>query len=103
MFVFTLLTRKAHTAARCETGVAFIEFAICLPLLILLFYGAVELSRYVLVVQKTEKTINTITDVLAESGGNVSGATVSEYLNAASMLMSPYGFTTNGVVILSGV
>jgi hypothetical protein len=103
MSVFSLMARKAWAAARCEAGVAFIEFAICIPLLILLLLGAVEMPRYVLVVQKVEKTINSVTDVLTESGGTVSAATISDYLNAVPKLMSPYGFTTNGVVILSGV
>lgn len=62
-------------------GTAAIEFAILLPLLLIMFFGAFEVSRYILVVRKVENTVNDINFILSREGtihdingdGSVSG------------------------------
>ena len=39
-----------------QDGVAYLEFAVALPFLLALFLGSVELTRYIIIVQKVEKS-----------------------------------------------
>lgn len=50
-----------------ESGAALIEFALISPFLILLLFGSIELTRYVLIVQKFDKAVYAMGDVLAQS------------------------------------
>lgn len=47
-------------------GVALIEFALILPLLLLLFVGAVELSRYVIINQKISNATHSLADYVSQ-------------------------------------
>jgi Flp pilus assembly protein TadG len=49
-----------RTFNKSEEGLALIEFAFAIPVLIILFIGVVELTRYVLIVQKIEKSVSQI-------------------------------------------
>jgi hypothetical protein len=64
--------------------------------------GAVEVTRYVLVCQKVEKTAMTISDLSAQSvTATTSG--LSNILLASQQVMLPYNFNSNGYVIISSV
>lgn len=49
---------------RDEKGTALIEFAIAFPVLLLLFYGAVELTRYMLFIEKLESAAIQVADII---------------------------------------
>lgn len=57
---------------REESGVAYIEFALSLPFLLLLFAGSIDVTRLVLLHQKVDKAVFTVGDLAtqldAESG-----------------------------------
>lgn len=92
--------------ARDESGVAAIEFALCLTVLLLLCLGSIELTRYVLVVQKLEKTVSMMTDVTTQADPNSTPITtnvMSQIINSADDMMSPYPFNSNGKVILTNI
>lgn len=85
-------------------GTAAIEFAILLPLLLLMFFGAFEVSRYILVVRKVENVANDVNFILSREGtihdinGDGSVSTNSEdagrierFVEALTpILMAPY-------------
>lgn len=50
------------------SATAAIEFAILLPLLLIMFFGAFEVSRYILVVRKVENTTSDIGFLLSREG-----------------------------------
>ena len=92
-----------------EEGVAYLEFAISVTFLLLLFLGAVEVSRYVLIVQKIENVASTVADVTTQTDPNTSPLTtsqMSQLMSAVDDMMTPYSHGNNSPdikVIVSSV
>src|SRR5688572_17391883 len=59
--------RLLRRALNENSGIAAVEFALLVPILITLFFGAVEVTRFILVSQKVEKLAHTVADVTAQS------------------------------------
>ena len=87
---------------RDESGLAFLEFAICTPFILALLLGSVEVTRYILIAQKVEKTSVTISDVVAQAQ-RISTADLNIIVAAAGQVMKPYSFADNGYVIITSV
>lgn len=89
-----------------ERGIAAVEFALCLTVLFVMFLGSVELTRYILIIQKLEKTVSMITDVTTQvdpHSSPLTTATMSQIMNATTDMMRPYTFGASGFVILTNV
>src|SRR5579872_3759807 len=97
---------KWYRFLRCfkqnEEGIAYFEFALMLPLLISLFMGAIEVTRYILITQKVQKVSMTVADVVAQAQ-TISNADMTTIVLAASQIMQPYSFGANGYVIITSV
>ncbi|MDE3060591.1 MAG: pilus assembly protein [Pseudomonadota bacterium] len=87
-------------AWRDDSGVALIEFALALPLLLLLLAGAVEFGRFALMHQKLDKAASAMADFAAGSQG-VSAADLDGFAQSAPQIVSPFPFS--GTVIFSSV
>lgn len=87
---------------RGEEGIAYLEFAIALPFLLMLFLGAVEMTRYIIIVQKVEKAAVTMSDVVAQST-TISASQLDTLVEAVGQIVKPYSFDNNGYVIISSV
>lgn len=87
---------------KCESGVAAVEFAVALPMVMVLLLGGFEMSRYVIIHQKLEKSAATIADVVSQSQ-IVTIAQMNQTMQAAMQIMKPYDFGADGVVIVSSV
>jgi Flp pilus assembly protein TadG len=96
------LTQLGLRFGLAQQGVAMVEFALMLPVLLTLFLGTVEVTRFVLVTQKVEKLAHTVSDVTAQSK-TVTNATLNQVLVASSDIMNPYSLNTNGRVIISSL
>ncbi len=104
MKIFSFIKRQTLTFRQSTQGLALIEFALVLPLLLLLLFGTLEVCRYLLISQKLEKTIYTVTDVLTQAQpGQISATDLQQYLAAANVLMNPFALGASGLVILTGV
>lgn len=79
-----------------------VEFALSLPVLLVLFYGSIEVTRYVLIVQKTEKLANTVADVVTQ-GSTVTNASLDQVMSAGGDIMAPYPLSTNGHIIITSL
>lgn len=84
----------------CNSGVALIEFAFVLPLIIIMLVGMLELSYYALINQKLDKVANSMADFVTQ-GTSVSVGDLNTFGQAVPQIMAPYGFT--GTVIFSSV
>lgn len=98
----------SHLIKLCknEAGLAYIEFAIVLPVLLMLFLGGVEITRYVLIIQKLEKTVSTVANVVTQTNPSTSQLTdaiMQDLMNSVQDMMSPYGSTSNMRVIVTDV
>lgn len=111
---------KKHSAtnfAKANSGVAAVEFAILLPFLLLILYGAFQVTTYVIAVRKIDNVTNDIGYILSREGQiatpdvnnvyNGGEATLQGvFQNAVPFLMYPYrydpvndpNFTTNSQI-----
>ncbi len=85
-----------------KSGIAITEFALALPVLIMLFFGAVDVTRYILIVQKTEKLAHSVANVTAQSA-SITQATLNQVLDASSDIMNPYPMGASGHIIVSSL
>ncbi len=82
------------------SGVALIEFAIVLPLLLIMLTGLIEITYYILVNQKLDKVANSMADFATQ--GNTIGVTdLNNFAVAVPKIMQPYNFT--GTVVFTSV
>ncbi len=87
---------------RGERGVALIEFALVLPVLILLFIGLVEFSEAFTVSRKLATTANTVSDLVAQEA-TVTTGDLDNIALVADEIMKPYSTTPLTLVIVSVV
>jgi hypothetical protein len=99
------IRHRARAFLRCSSGVAFIEFAVAVPLLILLFFGGIEITRYILIAQKMDRATSTIGEVVTSNHlmGALSGQYIPHLLNAIPIIMYPYTNSTNYVEYISNI
>lgn len=89
---------------RDARGVAATEFAIAAPVMITLFLGSFEVSRYMLIHAKAEKVAYTLSDLISQTEQvSLTNSQITQLMNAASQVMSPFTFGANGVVIITSV
>ncbi len=101
------LRKTVRDFIACERGVAFIEFAYCSTLLMLLLWGGVELSRYVLTMQKLEDAASQETNIISTTDPRhpINQNEMDSILQAVSLMMTPYqfSFSGNNLVIISDI
>lgn len=83
---------------RDEHGLAFIEFAFLLPILMTLFYGIVEVSRLVQMNQKIGNASHQMVDLINQNM-NLSLNLLDAYTDTLPAMVAPYDANGVGVVI----
>ncbi len=83
-------------------GNVLVEFAVAMPVLLLLVLGSVEMGRYILLNQKLHNAAATMADLTARFE-TLSAAQVDNLFAATGQLVNPFDLDTNGRVIVSGV
>lgn len=83
-------------------AIAAVEFALIVPILLILFLGGFEITRYVLVYQKLSKTTASISDLISRSP-ELYEADIANSFNAIEHLMEPYYDSAGTKVIVSSV
>ncbi len=87
---------------RNDRGNILVEFAMAMPILTLLLVGGVELGRYVLLNQKLDRAVMTLSDLVA-STTSVSVSDVNQIFNATSLVLDPFPLGAQGAVVISSV
>lgn len=83
-------------------GNVLIEMALLTPILMTLVMTGVELTRYVLIHYKVERTSATIADLAAQMAC-VTEPGVTEILKASEHVMEPYDFSEGGSIVVSSI
>jgi len=65
-----LFARLMHRVWREQRGVAYLEFALALPFMLLLFGGSIDLTRMVLLHQKVDKAVFSVGDLITQLESN---------------------------------
>jgi hypothetical protein len=85
-------------------AIAAMEFALTVPLLLLLGFGGFETSRYVLIQQKTDKVAYIVADIVAQNtSSTLTLAQINGIFAAAAQVMNPFAFNVNGYVIVNSI
>lgn len=91
---FRALAARWLTRVSCdEKGVAALEFAIMMPLLLLVYAGAVDVTRGVIASRKLNQLSRTVSDLVSQqpSSTALTPATISSIFAASSAIMNQYG------------
>ncbi|MDA7949709.1 MAG: pilus assembly protein [Hyphomicrobiaceae bacterium] len=94
--------RTIKEALDDRSGVAVIEFALIMPVLIALYFGAVELSDAMTVDRRITAIASTSADLAAQAEELPSGE-VGDIFDAASSIMQPYSADDVSIVLTSVV
>lgn len=103
-----LMARKLHPKMwkwlrlRSRRGVAALEFALSLPILITLILGLGDGTYFLLVNERTDRIAYSVTDIVTQYQ-SITLANLSNIFMAAAQLMKPFTFGANGTVIVTSV
>tara|TARA_R110000787_G_scaffold211281_2_gene321009 strand:+ start:54318 stop:54902 length:585 start_codon:yes stop_codon:yes gene_type:complete len=85
-----------------QRGISAIEIAIAVPIAVALTVNGVELTRFVLLHQKTERASMTVAD-LTSQGEVLTPLDMTNIFRAGAFVTEPFDFTSNGAMVVSSV
>ncbi|UTD27452.1 TadE/TadG family type IV pilus assembly protein [Bradyrhizobium sp. WD16] len=83
------INQNARRFRRDAGGASAVEFAIILPMMLVLFFGTVELSNGVAVDRKVTLTARTLSDLVSQAS-TVADSDFTNSFDASSSIMTPY-------------
>lgn len=94
------MTGLLHCFLRRRDGIAAAEFAIILPVLILILFGTAEIGNALLIDRKVTRATQVIADLVAQEE-TVSTSDLNDIMQAADEIMRPY--PNSAQIVLSSV
>lgn len=91
--MLSLIRARLRQFRDSRTGVAAVEFALVLPVLITLYFGSVEAASVYAVDRRVSTVAGTIADLVSRIDGTISTSTLNTYFNAATWIIQPYSST----------
>jgi Flp pilus assembly protein TadG len=91
---------SARTFANDRKGLAAVEFALIAPVMVIMFYGAVELSSAVDCNSRVSRVSATVADLVAQETA-VSTTDTTNAFNAANAILFPYASSNAKIVVSS--
>jgi Flp pilus assembly protein TadG len=82
--------RKARDLARDRNGLAATEFAVIVPIMLVMFFGTVEFSSAVAVDRKVTLIARTLSDLTSQALLNVNDTYLQNVFTASIAIMTPY-------------
>ena len=71
-------------------GIAAVEFALLLPVIVTLYFGSVEVSQAIAVQRMVTLAASTVANLVTQYPSISAGQTMPDILNAASAVLTPY-------------
>ncbi|MEO5806239.1 TadE/TadG family type IV pilus assembly protein [Devosia sp.] len=84
------LRRLLSRFAAAREAVAAIEFALVLPIMLLVYIGGVEASSLISMDRRVQTITGSLGDLVARSDGKIVSATLQNYFKAAEGIMLPF-------------
>jgi Flp pilus assembly protein TadG len=83
------MIRKFSLFARDTRGIAAIEMAFIMPVLVLLYFGLFDLTAMISLSRKINYSSSVVADLVTQNKTTVTAANITDYFNAAELVMSP--------------
>ena len=83
-------TAAVRSFVQRAEGVAAVEFALIVPIMVMLFMGAVEMSQAVTVNRRVTQVGSTAGDLVARYNGNISSTDIEDIMKVSAFLLAPY-------------
>ncbi len=99
-FLQTLQERRCFL--RNESGLSAVELAIAVPIALSLTFNGIELTRYILLHQKTERASMTVADLVSQ-GEVLSLDDMTNIFRAGAFITEPFDFDSDGAMVVSSV
>jgi Flp pilus assembly protein TadG len=91
MYPIFLRLRRAAAAMRADCrGIAATEFAVIVPVMLLMFFGTVEISSGVAVKRKVTLVARTLSDLTSQTQNSLADSDMRNFFAASSSVLSPY-------------
>jgi len=90
--------RSLRNLARDNSGIAATEFAVIVPIMLVMFFGTVEFSSGVAVARKVTLMARTLSDLTSQST-TVGDTDVANFFAASAGIMTPYSATPTKATI----
>jgi Flp pilus assembly protein TadG len=71
-------------------GIATVEFALVLPVMLLLYFGCIELATAISIQRMVTLTASTVANIVTQYPSISASQTMPDILNAASSVLTPY-------------
>jgi Flp pilus assembly protein TadG len=84
------LRAKTRLLWLAQAGTAAVEFALVLPIMLMLYIGFVEVSALISVDRKLQSSAGALGDLVARSDTSISATLLTDYFQAASGIMTPH-------------
>src|SRR5262245_26617205 len=97
-----LLRRTLNFAARWrqdKKGIAAVEFAFVVPIMMVMFIGAVEMSQAITVDRRVTQVASSTADLVARKETSISNTEITDILRVGGFIMAPYDQSPLQVVI----
>jgi Flp pilus assembly protein TadG len=94
------LWKRVVNFARNQRGLAAVEFALLLPLMVTLYLGTTEVSKGIIIDRKVTLTARTVADLVSQAT-NINNTGMSDILNASAAVMYPYSTNNLKVTVTS--
>jgi Flp pilus assembly protein TadG len=78
---------------RADKGVAAVEFALILPVMLVVYVGTLEASTLITMDRKVQSVAGAVGDLVARADEQLTTSQLQDYFRAASGIMTPYSPT----------
>jgi len=98
----TTVTRARHFFGRCRDsceGVAAIEFAFIVPIMAVMFIGAVEMSQVITVDRRVNQVASSTADLVARADTQISQTEIGDIMRVGGYVMVPYSQAPMQIVL----
>jgi Flp pilus assembly protein TadG len=94
----TWMRRLLRRYLASTQGIAAVEFALLLPLLLLILFGMMDLGSAIVIKSKVRSAASTVTEI-ANQYTTIHNADISAILGAAAAIITPYPVSNTSVVL----
>jgi Flp pilus assembly protein TadG len=101
--ILNALPPRLRRFAEGEQGVTAIEFALVLPVVLLILLGCFEVPRFVLIYQKLARTSSGVADLVAQADEPLQKNQMDDIFAAGKVMMQPYDVIANGKIYVSSI